>query len=281
MACRRRHLLRASCALIAAPALAWRGTDVLRIGLTPVILADQSAFLERWSRYLSERVGTEVRFVARDAYQAVLELLTRGQVDVAWLCGYPYVRRREQLALLAVPEYEGSPTYRAYLIARRAAGLRGWHDLSGRVLAYADPLSNSGWLVAQYELARSGLHPQRLRRTFFAHGHRNVAEAVSVGLADAGAIDGYVWETLRLQRAETVTDTEVIWRSAPFGFPPLVQLDQQRHPAAPALRDALMAMRHDREGQALLESLNLSGFQAGSPALYDGIAAMASTLGLL
>jgi phosphonate transport system substrate-binding protein len=39
----------------------------LRIGLTPVILADQVAFLSRWGRYLSARTGCEVSFKARES----------------------------------------------------------------------------------------------------------------------------------------------------------------------------------------------------------------------
>ena len=39
----------------------------LRIGLTAVILADQAAFLARWSQYLSRRLDCDVDFVARDS----------------------------------------------------------------------------------------------------------------------------------------------------------------------------------------------------------------------
>jgi phosphonate transport system substrate-binding protein len=278
---KRRRLLAAAASLVSVPTWAKRETEGLRIGLTPVILADQSAFLEHWSHYLSKRVGTRVHFVSRDAYQSILDLLTSGQIDAAWLCGYPYVRWRQRLELLAVPEYQGSPTYQAYLITRHDTGLRGWEGLSDRVLAYADPLSNSGWLVAQYELARAGLTARQLRRALFAHGHRNVAEAVHVGLADAGAIDGYVWDTLHKQGAETVAGTVVIWRSTPFGFPPLVQSSQQRHPLAAKLTEALVTMRGEPEGRELLANLNLSGFQVGNPSLYEGIARMARAMGAL
>lgn len=59
----------------------------LRIGLTPVILADQAAFLARWADYLAPRVGCPVVFVARDEYQPILDLLFGGQLDAAWICG--------------------------------------------------------------------------------------------------------------------------------------------------------------------------------------------------
>ncbi|MFN3493605.1 MAG: PhnD/SsuA/transferrin family substrate-binding protein [Hydrogenophaga sp.] len=256
----------------APPGLAAR-SDRLLVGLTPVILADQIAFLSRWGRYLGRELGIEVSFVARESYQAILDLLWSGQIDAAWICGYPFVRFEAELKLLAVPLYQGDPLYQAYLIRSLGApdGLRGWGDLRDRVLAYSDPLSNSGWLVAQAQLANAGIAPSGLKRAFFAHGHRNVAEAVAARLAHAGAIDGYVWETMRLQGMPAVAKTEVIWTSEPFGFPPLVTARRAAHPRVERLREALLGMADDPVGRELLGSLNLSGFSPGTSSLFDSI----------
>ena len=264
-------------AALAWPALgtaAESGPDrTLRIGLTPVILANQAAFLTRWAAYLEERCGVPVRFVARESYQPVLDLLLTQRVDAAWICGYPFVLHERDLSLLAVPSWADEPLYRSYLIRSRrlAPDIQGWHDLRDRVLAYSDPLSNSGWLVAQAQLSRAGLSAGDLRRSFFAHGHRNVAEAVAAGLAHAGSIDGYVWETMRLQGMSAIDDTEVVWRSEEFGFPPLVTLRQPSHARVEALREALFAMPRNPEGRALLDALNLDGFVPGDTSLFNSI----------
>lgn len=271
---RRRCLAAGLCgATSAAVSLPSWGTERLRIGLTPVILADQVAFLSRWGRYLSSRVGTEVEFVARESYQSILELLFSGQIDAAWICGYPFVRFEAELSLLAVPLYQGQPYYQAYLIRPKtpAAQVQGWADLKGRVLAYSDPLSNSGWLVAQAQLAKAGVSTRDLKRGFFTHGHRNVAEAVAARLAQAGSIDGYVWETMRAQNMPAIAKTEVIWKSEPFGFPPLVVRKAQAHPQMESLRQALLRMGDDKVGRDLLASLNLTGFAAGQASLFDSI----------
>jgi phosphonate transport system substrate-binding protein len=270
----RRYWLAASvCGLGSAVTFPGWAADRLRIGLTPVILADQVAFLSRWGRYLGSRVGTEVEFVARESYQSILDLLFSRQIDAAWICGYPFVRFENELNLLAVPLYQGQPFYQAYLIRPKVAGaeVQGWADLKGRVLAYSDPLSNSGWLVAQAQLARAGIPVRELKRGFFTHGHRNVAEAVAARLAQAGSIDGYVWETMRSQGMPAVAKTEVVWRSEPFGFPPLVTRKGHEHPHMESLRLALLHMSDDKVGRELLASLNLSGFTQGQPSLFDSI----------
>lgn len=255
-------------------------TPRLRIGLTAVILSDQAAFLARWSEYLSLRVGVEVVFVARESYQAILDLLFSDQLDAAWICGYPYVRDQARLKLLAVPVYQGEPLYQSYLI-RAVEGnskVNGWSDLKHRVLAYSDPLSNSGWLVAQAQLRAVGLSESDLRRAFFAHGHRNVAEAVATGLAHAGCIDGYVWETMQLQKMASVAKTQVIWKSDFYAFPPIVVRHDDRNGALAGLGQALLTMNDEPQGQDLLQALNLNGFSKPAPALFDSIRALAASV---
>lgn len=254
-----------------------QGAVRLRIGLTPVILADQAAFLSRWSRYLSQRMECEVVFVARESYQGVLDLLFAGQLDAAWICGYPYVRNQAQLQLISLPLYLGKPLYQAYLIRPRQSSpeIRAWADLKGKVLAYSDPLSNSGWLVAQTQLAAASLSQRDLKKSFFAHSHRNVAEAVAARLAHAGSIDGYVWETMRQQGMAAVEQTEVVWKSELFGFPPLVARQGANHPKTATLQSTLQLMQSDPEGQLLLRALNLTGFEAGKPSQFDSIRQMA------
>lgn len=245
----------------------------LRVGLTAVILADQAAFLSRWADYLGKQLGLGVSFFARESYQTILDLLFAGQLDAAWICGYPYVMNESRMRLLAVPLYQGQPLYQSYLIRSRHSKslVRGWADLKGRVFAYSDPLSNSGWLVARQQMALAGVAVGDFRRAFFAQGHRNVAEAVGERLADAGAIDGYVWETMRAQGMSVVDQTEVVWKSAQHGFPPLITMNGAWSPTLQGLQRALMTMEANEEGRALLRALNLTGFIQGSPAIFDSI----------
>ena len=285
----RRKFVAGTAALVAAPRLV-RAQARLRIGLTAVILADQAAFLARWADYLSQRLDVRATFASRDQYQAVHELLSNGEVDAAWTCGYPFVRFQSQLQLVAVPLYKGQPLYQSYLIrplgsnaadSRQPGGevtVRGWADLPGKVFAYSDPLSNSGWLVAQAEFAAAGIGQKDLKRSFFAHGHRNVADAVASRLADAGSIDGYVWETMRLQAMPGALQTEVIWKSRLHGFPPLVASAGTEPARHDALRQSLLGMPNDDAGRVLLKSLNLGGFIAGQPNIFDSIRQLARSV---
>ena len=80
-------------------------------------------------------------------------MLLAGQVDAAWICGYPYVRHRDDLALLAVPIWRGWSLYQSYLIGRPTGSEASLADLRGEIHAFSDPDSNSGYLVTTAALA--------------------------------------------------------------------------------------------------------------------------------
>jgi phosphonate transport system substrate-binding protein len=137
-------------------------------------------------------------------------------------------------------------------------------------------LSNSGFLYMQHLLRSQGQDPVRyFSRSFFAHSHRHVVEAVAEGLADAGSVDGYVWETLAQLHPTLTARTRVIARSPDFGFPPIVAGAGVAAALVGAFGGALFAMPHSDAGRAVLAELRLDGFVAAEPALFQGIAEMA------
>ena len=285
VAMHRRTFLKLLGGLALQPGFSLASDRPLRIGLTPVILDDRVGFLHRWSDWIEKQLGQPVDFIQRAKYQEIMDLLDRGRLDAAWICGYPYVRHIDTLELLAVPVYKGKPLYRSYLITgAQEEKVRRLEDLSGRVFAFSDPLSNSGYLYPVYRLHQRFPHqpePQRrlFRRTFFTWGHRHVIEAVASGLADGGAVDGYVWDQLHRLHPELTRQTRIFERSPEFGFPPLVTTRNMERDRRAALAALLARMHEDPEGRRLLQSLGLDRFAFRTAKLYAGIALMASSVG--
>jgi phosphonate transport system substrate-binding protein len=246
----------------------------VRIGTTAVILEDQVSFLDDWRRYLEQRLHGRAVFVQRGSYREITALINNDNLDFAWVCGYPYVANRASMRLLAMPLYHGKPLYQSYLIVPRSDSVtRSYADLEGRLFAYSDPNSNSGFLVPQYLMLRAGLDPQSLfQKTFFTYAHRKVVSAVATGVADGGAVDGYVWETLALLSPELTGKTRVAVKSPEFGFPPLVARASITQRDFVAMQDVLVGMSSDPDGRVLLKRLNLDGFARDDPKTFDGIA---------
>ncbi len=252
----------------------------LRIGLTPVFLDDQAGFLRRWHDDLQVRLARPVVFVQRGSYREIVDLLAQEKIDAAWLCGFPFVRNRARLDLLAVPLFEGRPWYRSYLIVPSVdQNSRSILDLRGKVFAYSDPDSNSGYLYPNYRLLSLRERGESFfGKTFFTWAHRKVVEAVASQVAHGGAVDGYVWETLARFHPDLTTRTRVLARSPEFGFPPFVARRGLPRQDFLALRQALVGMVDNPAGRELLGALNLSGFTAGDERMFSTIDQMAKAV---
>jgi phosphonate transport system substrate-binding protein len=283
----RRDLL----ALLAAPAVfgkslkvqASTNQQILRFGTTPVFLDDQIGLLAGWRLYLQRILNQEVRFIQRGSYREILDLLLKEQLDIAWLCGFPYVMHADSLQLIATPVYRGKPHYRSLLIVNRNnLNVTDIADLRDRVFAFSDPLSNSGYLVPLSKLALLNTNPENFfRRTFFTFSHRKVVEAVQTGLADAGCVDGYVWDTLVLKNPALKDSVRVAWESPSFGFPPIVARARLSPDIQIRIRAAFIGMNSDASGKTLLNALNIDSFDTSSSAQFDSIKSLARRLNRL
>ncbi|CAB3834824.1 hypothetical protein LMG2828_01161 [Achromobacter piechaudii] len=271
----RRRFLAAGAASIAMCAMPQRATAAppLKLGTTAVFLDDQLQLLDVWRSDLQTVLKQEVRFVQRRSYGEIVDLLLRGQIDAAWICGYPYVLNADRLRLLAVPQYRGRPLYQSYLIVpQKDRETSEIGDLHGRVFAYSDPLSNSGFLVPRTELLTEHQDPLTFfRKAFFTFAHSKVVEAVAAGLANGGAVDGYIWDSLASQYPARSAGARVAWKSPEYGFPPIVVSDQIAPTTATALRDALLHMHERPGGRLILQRLCLDRFVGGTDDMYDDI----------
>ena len=246
-----------------------------QFGLTPVFLSNDLELLGHLKAYLTSRLGGPVELVSRRTYQEITALLVSGQIQSAWICGYPYVQYKADLDLVATPVWHGKPLYQSYLIAAAGRAVEDWQGLKGDVHAFSDPDSNSGFLVTRTLLAKNKLLPENFfSRTFFTYGHRNVVRAVASGLAQSGSVDGYVYEVMRETEPELIKQTGIVRRSEWLGFPPVASPKSlASDPRVKALRKALVSMKDDPEGKKVLDLLRLDGFLATDPSLFDTIAA--------
>lgn len=275
----RRAILAAAGATLAAAAVpSWSDTSVASFGLTPVFLSNDQELLRLLRAYLEAAVGERVQLVQRRTYQEITAMLLAGQIDAAWICGYPYVRHREALSVVAVPVWRGRPLYQSYLIAREGRSAQGLSDLRGDIHAFSDPDSNSGYLVTYAALAALNATPEDFfSRSFFTYGHRNVVRAVASGLAQSGSVDGYVWEALAATEPTLPKATQVVARSDWLGFPPIACLrSRATSERIQAFAGAFGRMAEDPLGSKVLALLQLDGFEAAQPDLFDGIAALAA-----
>jgi phosphonate transport system substrate-binding protein len=276
-------LASAALATLAFPALARDERKTIRIGFTPAFVHDQHSLLADWRRHMEKRLGLKVEIVQRDSYRETMDLLQLRQMDFAWVCDYPFLTLKDLVRLLAVPLYKGQPQYRAYIIVPAGNGgarVSGLQDLKDTVFAYADPLSNTGYLYPRYAIKRMGKDPKTFfRKTFFTWSHKKVIEAVAMGIVQGGAVDSYIWETVDRMDPALTRRTRIVQRSPDYGFPPFVAHRDLDPELFARVQRFLLTMHQDAEGAALLQRINLDRFVPGDLHLYDGVAEMMRAFG--
>lgn len=253
--------------------------EPIRFGLTAVVVRENLRFLDQWAYYLSVRMGQPVKFVRRRSYREIMDMLLSGSLDFAWICGFPYVQKRdpEFVKLVSVPIYQGNPLYHSFIIVHKDSPFQSLDDLKGKTFAYSDPDSNSGYLYPQYLLAIKGTDKETFfRQTFFTFNHAETVEAIAERFADGGAVDSYIWEYLKEFRPELPDQTRVIKQSPAFGFPPLVARLGVDLEIVWRMEKVIKGMNDDPDGRKFLEGLKLDGFGDSQPGLFDSIREMAS-----
>ncbi len=255
--------------------LAWAQQSPIQFGLTPVFLTNDLELLNKLSSYLTRAVGREVQLVQRRTYEEITTLLLSGQLDAAWICGFPLAQYLAKLSIVAVPLWRQKPLYQSYLIVPNSRTATNIDDLRGDIHAFSDPNSNSGYLVTAALLAERKLRPdQFFKKIIFTYGHRNVVRAVASGLAQSGSVDGYVWDVMSELEPDLTAKTKIIRKSEELGFPPVACLrSQSTGENVRLIQAALLDMKNDTEGQDVLKLLRLDGFETEPESLYSAIVA--------
>lgn len=210
-----------------------------------------------------------------------MDLLDSGSIDFAWICGFPYIQPREpeSIQLLTVPVYRGAPRYHSYIIVPQSSPYQNLSDLKGKIFAFSDPDSNSGFLYPLSLMVAQDETPETFfRQTFFTFNHAETVQAVSEQFADGGAVDSYIWEYLAVFRPEITEKTRIIKKSPSFGFPPIVSRLGLNSNTVNLIKTTLEDMDKDVAGQALLTQLKLDDFGSYPDSLFNGIRAMANNV---
>jgi phosphonate transport system substrate-binding protein len=246
----------------------------LKIAITPVLVEHYLEVNRQLIAYVGEKLGRPTDLVQRRSYKEISDLLEKGEVDVAFVCGRPYVidHDRFNLELLVAPLVYDEPIYYSYVIVPRDSPAQRFEDLRGTRYAFSDPLSNSGHLVPMYMLAQFGETPDRFfKRTIFTYSHSANVEAVAVKFVDGASVDSYVYDYLARTNPRLTEKTRIIARSPPHGITPVV-IRPGLDPAEKArIRAVFLNMDRDPRGREILTQMMIRRFVSVPDRLFDSI----------
>lgn len=140
-------------------------------------------------QYLEGVLGRPVSVVVSQSYEQLGRDVLSGRCDAAW--APPFVCARLEamgVRMLLRGVRQGSSTYRAALVARRASDLS-LQNLNGASVAWSDRDSVGGFLLAHAFLRELGIDPAKtFAKQTFVGSYLAALEAVEAGMADLTSV---------------------------------------------------------------------------------------------
>ncbi|MFD2043868.1 phosphate/phosphite/phosphonate ABC transporter substrate-binding protein [Ornithinibacillus salinisoli] len=168
--------------------------ETLVMGFVPSQDSEEIAdTVEPLAERLSEELGVKVEGKVMTNYNALVEGMGSNQVQIGFIPAFGYVLANQEYDVEVILKSIrfGSSTYKAQYLVRSDSGIESLEDLEGKVWAYGDKLSTSGYLFPANELMEQFGYdsPTALEEEFFGGSvqtgeHTNSAMEVYNGNAD-------------------------------------------------------------------------------------------------
>jgi phosphonate transport system substrate-binding protein len=231
--------------------------------------------------YIGEKTDMSINFIERRTYAEVNALLENGSIDVAFVCGGPYVVGHDEfgLELLAAPLIGGKAVYYSYIIAAKNSGIEKFEDLKGGTFAFADPMSNTGKLIPAFMLHKMGQSPKSFfKESSYTFSHDRSIKAVAQGIVNGAAVDSLIWEYMNKKNPQYTQKTRIIRVSEPYGIPPVVVRPGLESGLKAKLKNVLLNVHKDKAGKQILEGMLIDRFVEIDDSNYDSIRTIRKTL---
>ena len=153
---------------------------------------DRIARYTPFEEYLERELGVEVEIFTAGAYDGVIQALGADQIEFAFLGSSSYAAAYTATDGGVVPlvsrlQNDGSTGYYSVVVTQCDSGLNDLASLEGKVLAFADPDSTSGYAVPYFNIAKEVDPKTYFSAIPFSGSHEAGVAGVVQGTFDAAA----------------------------------------------------------------------------------------------
>lgn len=234
--------------------------------------------------YIALKLDIQTEYVADIPWQERERLFDRGEIQLLWLCGLPYVHKADlaesSMELLAVPvpagdRYTAKPVYFSDIVVRWDSPFQSFLDLRGASWAYNEQRSHSGYNVVRAHLAELAEIERFFGTVVETGAHAHSLRMILSGEVDGAAIDSTVLEWIGFRQAGLMDRIRVIDSLGPSPIPPWVISKTVAESLRRELRDLFLSMDADALGRDILKRGRLERFEPAEDSDFDPIRRMA------
>lgn len=244
----------------------------ITIGIVPMLGKEQTAQkFEPLTRHLEKALGMKVSVEVTESPAKLVGMMMLKKIDFAYMGPRNYVdaHRLAGAEVLAVElSPEGKPGYHAVLISAQKSGIKNLDQAKGKVFAFTDPDSTSGFMMPNLYFLRE--RKQTLAsfagRTEMAGSHLGVVEGVAKGKYDVGATNDMdlakAGSTLKLNPNQF----NILWKSELIPGAPFVAGKQVTPEMKSSFLNALLGFNSNK---AALKKMQIGGFAPAKDSDFD------------
>ena len=257
--------------------------ETLRVGLIPNQNPEEvEAQYQPLEDYLAEEIGRDVEVSVPATYNAVVEALVSGELDMAYFGGLTYVQARQRAdvspLVTEVNPRTGTTKYHSLIITPADSDIESVEDVEGRDFAFGSVSSTSGSLYPSIMLNQAGIdYRTDLGEFTYTGGHDTTAQAVANGRVAAGGLEDRIFYDLRDEGTIEEDSVKIVDESEPIEGYPWVVRDDLSDEDKEALASAYLNM----EDPELLDLMRAESYERVDADDYDYTEKQARALDLL
>ena len=206
--------------------------------------------------------------LAKDNHR-LIKYLREGKVDIVTETPFSSIIYMEKAgAKPLLRRWKKSvPIYNSYIFVRKDSGINSLKDLKGKVIAFEDPGSTTGYFLPKVTIIKEGLEMVELKNYkqkppsdkvgyCFAHGEPNIAHWVHKSLVDAGALSNIEYQEADEVPPRFLPDFKVIYKTEPVPRNLILVRGDMNPEMQTAVKDILINMRLNKEGRKIMWKLS-------------------------
>jgi len=267
-------------------ALPQQAEPKLLLGLIPEMnVFKQKERFRPLGDYLAKKTGMEVQFTILSRYGDIIDRFTAAKMDGAFFGSFTGALAIDKLGVepIARPvNLDNSSTYHGHIFVRKDSGIRSVQDMKGKKIAFVDRATTAGYIFPLAFLRENGIKDIKtfFSEYFFTGSHDAAIDAVLDKKADIGAVKHSMYDRMRKEDPRIDEEILILADSPPVPSNGLCVRKDLDAALKKRLKDALLNLHTEPEGQAVLKQFGAIKFIETSKDDYQPVFEMLKKAGI-
>lgn len=240
---------------------------VYTFGIVPQ--QSSSVLARKWGpviQRIGQQSGIDVVFRTAPSIPAFEQNLAAGNYDLAYMNPYHYTVFSESPGYRAMAKAKDRKI-RGILVAHKDRAIKSIEELDGETLTFPSPAAFAASILPRAELSARGINftPK------YVNSHESVYQSVALQLFPAG---GGIKRTFNTSKESVRSELKILWQTSGYTPHAIAANKDLNDELVERITNALVRLSEDADGELMLKSLGIKGFEKASDSDWDDVRAL-------